>query len=180
MKTGEMLRVAVGDPYGVPLRNGFALPATSLVLLLLTGVLGACAPGAADLPTLQRDPAAALRMPEATELGHFFSEQRFTPEGPVDAYDVRVFGIQLSEAAVLDYYQREMAKLGWKSDQLYAFHSTAELRAWAWCKSTMTARLAIKDTASAFQPDFYRGQDFQTVFEAGIRGRDPKIEACPG
>ena len=157
---------------------GTARIATTILLVGTT--LAACMQGSVDLATLQRDPASALRLTDATELGHFSGEQRLSPDGPVEAYDARVFGTQQSEAAVLDYYQRELARLGWKSDTLEAIRNTVELRAWAWCKRGMTARLAIEDKARAFRPDFYKGQDFQTVFEASLKGRDPNFEKCPG
>ena len=53
---------------------------------------------------------------------------------------------------------------------------TVELAAWGWCKGAMVFRIGIQDRA--FRPEFYKGQTFATVFDAGLTGRDPSA-GCP-
>ncbi len=42
------------------------------VCVVVVTILAACAAGSPDLAAFQREPAAGLRMADATELGHFF------------------------------------------------------------------------------------------------------------
>jgi len=138
----------------------------------------ACGTGAPDLGTLQRDPASAIRMPDAIELGHFSGDQRTTLEGPQTAFDSRVFGAQATEDAVRSFYDTKLRQLGWQSDRLAGVMTTVETAAWGWCKGAMVFRVGIEDQPRAFKPEFYRGQTFRTVYEAAIEGRDPTL-GCP-
>src|SRR5258708_9571014 len=86
--------------------------------LALAIVASACASGDPDLAALQRESAASLRMPDVVELGHFSGDKRSTLEGSQPAFDGRVFGIQVAEADVRSFYDRELTRLGWQADRL--------------------------------------------------------------
>lgn len=101
-----------------------------------------------------------------------------TIDGQQMAFDAHVFGTQVSAADVHAFYERELARLDWKTDPLATSPDTVELDAWGWCKGAMVFRIGIQDQARAFRQDFYRGQTFKTVFDARIRGRDP-ARGCP-
>ncbi len=144
---------------------------------LISAVVG-CSPGDPDLAALQREPAAAIRLSDATDLGHFSGEKASTLEGPQPAFDAHVFGAQRSAEEVRAFYDQALVRSGWQADRLAASLSTTELQAWGWCKGAMKFRIGIEDQPRAFRPEFYRGQSFQTVFDARIVGRDPAI-GCP-
>lgn len=63
-------------------------------------------------------------------------------------------------------------------DPLRLSQLTTESDARAWCRALLTFHIGIKDQARAFQPDFYRGQTFRTVYEARITARSLGT-ACP-
>ena len=151
--------------------------ALSVCVVVLT-ILAACSPGSPDLAALQRESAASLRLPDAVDLGHFYSDKLSTLEGPQVAFEAHVFGTQRSDEDVRTFYDRELVRLGWQADRLAASLSTTELAASGWCKGAMKFRIGIQDQPRAFRPEFYRGQSFQTVFDARIVGRDPAI-GCP-
>jgi hypothetical protein len=134
--------------------------------------------GDPDLATLQRDPAASLRLPNAVDLGHFRGDREATIDGPQTAWDSHVFGVLVSDAEVHAFYDSELQRRGWKPDRLATSPSTVELVAWGWCKGAMIFRVGIEDQPRAFRPEFYRGYTFTTVFEAAIQGRDPAL-GCP-
>lgn len=117
-------------------------------------------------------------MADAVELGHFNGDKRTTFEGPQQAFDGRVFGVQVADADVHAFYDRELRRLGWIPDRLATSISSVEIQAWGWCKGTMKFRIGIQDQPRAFRPEFYRGQSFRTVFDASIMGRDPSL-GCP-
>ena len=80
--------------------------------MLLVLIVFGCSPSSPDLRTLQRDPAAAVRMTGATELGHFSGDRASTLDGPLFAHDDRVFGVNETAAAVRIFYDRELQRLG--------------------------------------------------------------------
>lgn len=145
-----------------------------LVVVLLT----ACSPGPPSAADLQRDPASQLRIGGAVELLHFGGDNQMTLDGPVDAWDGYIFGVQIPSRDVLAYYARELARLGWREDPLRTSRLTTETDAKAWCSSNANFSVGIKDQARAFQPDFYQGRSFQTVYEARITAR-PTGAPCP-
>ena len=147
-------------------------------VLLVAIVVAACGPASPDLGRLQSEPAAALRMSDAVDLGHFWGDKRSTLDGPQDAFDAHEFGVQNSDAEVRAFYERELGRLGWQVDRLATSMDTVELAAWGWCKSAMIFRIGIQDQPRAFRPEFYQGHTFRTVFDARIRGRDPTL-GCP-
>ncbi|MEK6619376.1 MAG: hypothetical protein AABZ26_00210, partial [Chloroflexota bacterium] len=78
---------------------------------------------------------------------------------------------------VFGFYSGELERLGWKRDSYQVFASTGETDAWGWCKPRMRFRLAIQKPGD-FEPSFYRGKTFATVFDATLIGRDPDVP-CP-
>lgn len=152
-------------------------PLRTLVLASAV-VAAACASGSPDLAALQREPAASIRLADAADLGHFSGDKLSTLEGPQPAFDAHVFGTQRSDEDVRNFYDRALVPLGWQADRLAASLGSTELQAWGWCKGAMKFRIGIQDQPRAFRPEFYRGQSFQTVFDARIVGRDPAI-GCP-
>ena len=126
---------------------------------------------------LLAEPAATLRMAGAEELAKVGDERRMTIEGPISAFEGAIFGSQASALEVFAFYDRELRRLGWVQDR-FVIRSTVELDAWGWCKPRLLFRLAIKDRERAFEPRFYQGRTYATVFDARIRGRDPDAP-CP-
>lgn len=76
------------------------------------------------------------------------------------------------------FYARELARLGWRVDTPPHAMSSAELENRLYCKSKASFRLAIKNKETAFQPAFYRGRSYTTVFDARLIAADPKA-SCP-
>jgi hypothetical protein len=149
-----------------------------ILLLACVFFAATCGPSTPSLGALQKESAAAIRMRDVVELGHFSDDARTTLEGPQPAFDSRVFGTQATDDAVRAFYDGELQRLGWQSDRLAGVMTTVELAACGWCKGAMVFRVGIEDQPRAFKPDFYRGQTFRTVFEAAIQGRDPGL-GCP-
>ncbi len=117
-------------------------------------------------------------MQGAVELLHFGGDNQMTIDGPIDAWDGYIFGVQASPEEVFAFYARELARLAWQGDALRLTQLTTETDARAWCSSSANFTVGIKDQARAFQPDFYRGQSFRTVYEARITARGPGAP-CP-
>lgn len=156
------------------------LTVRSTHLLLSLAVLGGCA--LSDVPLervdLVEDPAAGLRMPAADELAHVGDERRTTIDGPQRPFEGRIFGTMATAEEVFAFYDRELTSVGWQR-RLALGLSTVELDLRSWCKPKVWFRLAIKDKERAFQPGFYRGRDYTTVYEATLIGTDP-TSPCPG
>lgn len=148
------------------------------IAIVIVSISLACSPGSPDLAALQGEPAAALRMTGTVELGHFYGDRESTIEGAVYATDHRVFGVSETDDSVRAFYDRELQRLGWQPDRLATAMDSVELAAWGWCKGAMVFRIGIQDQPRAFRPEFYKGQTFRTVFDAGLIGRDPSA-GCP-
>ena len=116
-------------------------------------------------------------MPGAVELLHFGGDNQMTIDGPIDAWDGYIFGVPVTPAEVFAFYGQELARLGWREDTRLT-QLTTETDVRVWCSSSANFRIGIKDQARAFQPDFYRGQSFRTVYEARITARGPGA-SCP-
>jgi len=149
------------------------------LLALAVALLASCADNQefVDRAALLSDPASQLRLPAAVELAHVGAERVTTFEGPQSAFDGYILGTNADADAVLAYYAGELGRIGWTRETTTT-HSTAELAAWWWCKDRMTYRLAIKDQEKAFQPEFYQGQSFKTVFDARLMSRSISM-SCP-
>ena len=131
-----------------------------------------------DLAVLQADPAFALRMPGSDELAEVGTEQEFGIEGRTSAFAGHISGTVATSADVYAFYERELARLGWRPDTPPFSSSSVELENRLYCKTKASFRLAIKDKNRAFQPAFYRGNSYTTVFDARLIAVDPKT-ACP-
>lgn len=148
-----------------------------VALLLIGAITTACTdstPRVATLKDLQADTAAAIRLAGADELAHLSRDRENIVDGPTSAFDARIFGAQVGEDQVIAFYQGELRKLGWTSDNSVVTRSTTDLRVRGWCRSDLTFRLAIKDQAVAFDRAFYKGKTYVTVFDAGL------VAALPG
>lgn len=117
-------------------------------------------------------------MPGADELAHVGDERHNSIEGPQPPFEGFIFGTLSSRDTVYTFYEGELARLGWKREPRVLGMSTVELEVREYCMPRVVFRLAIKDKARAFQPDFYRGRDYVTVFDARLIGVDPTGK-CP-
>lgn len=130
------------------------------------------------LADLQADPAFALRMPGAGELAEVGAEHAVGIEGRTPTFAGHIFGTLTTSADVYAFYERELGRLGWRLDTPPFASSTAELENRLYCNSKRSFRLAIKNKATAFEPAFYRGRSYTTVFDARLIATDPKT-SCP-
>jgi len=151
-----------------------------LLVIVIAALLSGCL---ADNPyvsrsTLQAEAAAKLRYPGVTELSRGGHDREMTIDGPLPAVDGTIFGADADRDALFSYYDGELRRLGWQQDGYGVYRTTVETDAWGWCKPRMTFRVAIEDQSRAFQPSFYKGQTYRTVFEANLQGRDADVP-CP-
>src|SRR5438270_4889528 len=155
---------------GTRSRDSLRLVTRRAVGVLLLVIVAACGSDVPGLSTLQGDRAAAIRMADVVELGDFSGDKHTTIDGPQPAFDTHVFGTQATQDAVHAFYDRQLQQLGWQADRLAGPMTTVELVAWGWCKGGgLVFRVGIEDQPRAFKPEFYKGQTFQTVFEADIQ-----------
>ena len=131
-----------------------------------------------DRAALKADPVFALRLPGSTELLEVGSDARAGIDGSVPAFAGHIFGSALASSDVYAYYEREIAKLGWRTEPPPYARSTTELETRVYCRTGVILRLAIDDKAKKFDPSFYQGRDYATVFDATLIANDPKL-ACP-
>lgn len=127
---------------------------------------------------LKADPAFALRMPGADELGEVGGPARTGIDGSTPTFAGHIFGTLATRAEVYAYYERELARLAWRPQTPPFAMSSAEIENREYCKPKESFRLAIKDKDRAFQPAFYRGHDYVTVFDATLIADDPQ-SPCP-
>jgi hypothetical protein len=160
--------------------HGRTLGKLCALAITATALLTACLPESPYLPrsSLQNEPAAKLRYPAATQLGRVSTEREMTFDGPLPAIEGAVFGADVNREDLFAYYDRELRGLGWQQDLYEIYRTTVETDAWGWCKPRMSFRLAIKDRDRAYDPSFYKGQTYRTVFEANLQGRDADV-TCP-
>ena len=130
------------------------------------------------LADLRADPAFALRMPEAEELAQVGGEDTVGIDGSRPAFAGHIYGTAATSADVYGFYERELGRLGWRPETPPYSRSTAELENRLYCESKISFRLAIKNKATAFEPAFYRGRSYATVFDARLIAADPKA-TCP-
>ena len=143
----------------------------SAILLTVLSSCGGDTQEFVDRATLLNEPAARLRFPGSVELAHVGAERVTTVEGPQSAFDGYILGSDADADEIHSYYARELERLGWQRDLIAGVKSTAEIEAWGWCRGRIDYRLAIKDAQRAFQPGFYGGRTFRTVFDARLVSR---------
>ncbi len=152
------------------------------LLLVATVVVGAAlwsqSRSSLERPDLEADPAYLLRMPGADELARVGGDRELTLDGPQTPFAGHIFGTTATSAEVYAFYERELARLGWKREPYVLGRSSVELENREYCTPKALFRLAIKDKDRAFQPAFYRGQTYTTVFDARLEGIEPG-PPCP-
>lgn len=159
------------------------LNAPTIALLLALVILGAAAYWVQanterGYDDLRADPAYALRMPGADELSQVGAGASSGIEGGSPAFAGQIFGTMATSDEVYAFYDRELGRLGWRIDTPPYASSTVELANKLYCKSKTSFRLAIKDKDRAFQPSFYKGRVYVTVFDARLRAVSPS-QQCP-
>ncbi len=117
-------------------------------------------------------------MPDADTLAEIGSEAEVGIEGSHPALAGHIFGTQATSAEVYVFYDRELARLGWRVDPPPYAMSTVELDLKIYCRSKALLRLAIEDRARAFQPSLYKGKSYVTVYDSSLIAMDPG-EPCP-
>ena len=127
---------------------------------------------------LKSDTAFALRMPGADELGEVGANASLGLEGGHAAFAGHIFGTTAASAEVYAFYDRELARLDWRVDTPPYSRSTVELANKLYCKPRTSFRLAIEDRDRAFQPSFYKGKSYVTVFDATLLAVSPG-QPCP-
>lgn len=147
------------------------LPVLTLLLAAMLVSCGADTAEFVDRATLLKETAAQLRFPDAVELAHVGAERVTTFEGAQSAFDGYILGTDANSEAVFAFYERELERLGWQRDRIVGIKSSAEIEAWGWCRGRADFRLAIKDQAKAFHPEFLGGRTFRTVFDARLVSR---------
>ena len=135
-------------------------------------------PKTPDHADLVADPAFALRPPDSDQLLEVGDDAFHGIDGSYDAFAGHVFGTTMSSADVYAWYERELARLGWRTEPPPYARSTTEIENRLYCRSGATFRLAIEDKTRAFQPALYKGKDYTTVFDATLMAADPR-SACP-
>lgn len=127
---------------------------------------------------LRNDPAFALRMDGADELAEVGGEARTGVDGSTPTFAGHIFGTTAASAQVYAYYERELTRLGWHAQPPPFAMSTAEIENRLYCTDKASFRLAIEDRDRAFQPAFYRGRTYATVFDATLIAVGPG-QPCP-
>lgn len=127
---------------------------------------------------LEADAAFSMRMPGADELARVGSGRLFTLEGEKPPFAGHIYGTSATSADVYQFYERELARLGWQPQTPPYPSSTVELENRLSCKRKLEFRLAIEDKDRAFRAAFYHGKAYTTVFDARLRAIDPTI-GCP-
>lgn len=136
--------------------------------IVCLAVISACAQsGELERSGLVKDPAVALRMPGADQLGHVGGERIKTLDGEQEPFEGYIFGTAASTEEVFAFYEQELGRLGWKPNGS-AGMSTVELDVRWWCSPKISFRLGIEDKARAYQPGFYKGKSYTTVFDARL------------
>ncbi|HYR94983.1 MAG TPA: hypothetical protein VEP48_12345 [Methylomirabilota bacterium] len=131
-----------------------------------------------DHAALRSDPAFAIRMPGADELAEVGSDAQAGIDGSFAAFAGRVFGTMSPSSEVYRFYERELGRLGWYIDPPPYSMSTVEIENRSYCEKKVWFRLAINDKSKAFQPSFYNGRDYVTVFNATLIAVDAGAP-CP-
>jgi hypothetical protein len=135
----------------------------------------------APLAILRAEAAAELAAPGSTLIRQVGAEGFMNVTGWQAAFYGHVFGAQESNDEVFAFYDRELARLGWKAD-MKPILSSGELRGWGWCKATLYFRLAIFDPQQYARVGITDGEKYRTVYDARLQGtadRCPAVSASP-
>ena len=170
-------------------RARFALIAIVAVLLLACGAGAATPsppppPGGAQHPyallaDMQRDPAAAVRLPGSDVVGGGGSERAWALGRPRPAAINEVYGVQETAEAIIAYYDRELRAIGYTPADRGFLPSQTELAVRGWCKpGTATMRLAILDQTVDFLDSNLRDGRYRIIFDTYLAGLLPS-ETCP-
>lgn len=135
-------------------------------------------PKTPDHADLVADPAFALRPPDSDQLLEVGDNAFQGIDGGYAAFAGHVFGTTMSSAEVYAWYERELARLGWRIQPPPYSRGSAEIENRLYCRPGASFRLAIDDKTRAFQPALYKGKDYTTVFDATLIAADPR-SACP-
>ena len=124
------------------------------------------------------DPAFALKPAGADQLLEVGSEAQQGVDGSAPAFAGHIFGTRSTSAEVYAFYERELGNLGWRAEPPPFARTTVEIENRLYCRAGRIFRLAIEDKNRAFQPSFYKGVDYVTVFDARLVSDDPHA-TCP-
>ena len=149
-----------------------------MILGLAIALLAGCTPTAGvDLPVsaLRAEAASELAPPGAVALRTVQAEPFNNITGHEAAFYGHLFGVPAAAADIHTFYDRELAKLGWRvtRDPLLG---TIEVDGWGWCKPTLLFRLGILDPRGYGRIPLTGAEQYQTVIDARLAGTD---RACP-
>jgi hypothetical protein len=145
---------------------------------LVIGVAGWLSPVELERSDLEADRAFGLQMPGADELARVSGDRKMTIDGPQNAFAGHIYGTGASAAEVYAFYEAALERLGWRKQPPPFGTTTVELENREYCNPKVGFRLAIEDQARAFQPAFYQGHTYATVFDARLEANPPSAP-CP-
>ena len=149
-----------------------------MILGLAIALLAGCAPTAGvDLPVsaLRAEAASELAPPGAVVLRTVQAEPFNNITGHEAAFYGHLFGVPASAADMHAFYDRELAKLGWRVTRAPS-RSTIDTAAWGWCKPKLLFSLSIIDPRGYSVIPLTGAEQYQTVIDARLAGVD---EGCP-
>ena len=150
----------------------------AVILVAAIGLFASCAPTAGvDLPVsaLRAEAASQLAPPGAVVQRTVQSEQFNNITGHEAAFYGHLFGVPASASDIHAFYDREMAKLGWRITRRPS-RTTIDIGGWAWCKPKLLFSLLIIDPRSYSQIPLTGAEQYPTVIDARLAGTD---EGCP-
>lgn len=120
------------------------------------------------LAVLEAEEASKLEMPGAAKLRRVAGERSIELTGPQAAFVGGVFGTMASSQDVINFYGRELLRLGWRPDRRPT-PSTGERDTRGWCKPRLVLRLAVIDP-ERYQRVGIDPKGFSTVFDVSVVG----------
>lgn len=116
---------------------------------------------------LEEEPASRLSIPGAEIIRRVGGERFQNVTGPEPSFTGAIYGVQSPVTGVIDFYDRELAALGWEHDH-DPILSSGEHLVKGWCKPRMTFRLGIFDPRRYERVGIEDGERFTTIFDARI------------